>query len=173
MISASKSTSCLECRPVQLTKGAAVPRTALSVAQPALLPRRAESGVSFTYTSVRHSDIIFSAFAPFMLKMKPTYPTPLAIRFANLLILIKQQVAQAVKQDADRPTNSQVGSSDRVEKLQSLSHKLQLWACRLVVRRPMKERLVGDVLEALEVSNSSLCDELHGIFSAIASHVIK
>lgn len=105
--------------------------------------------------------------------MKPIYPTPLAIRFTNLLILIKQQVALAVKQDPDGPTNSKVGGSDRVEKLQSSSDKLQLWASTLIVRRPTKESLVGDVLETLEVSHSSLCDELHGIFSDIASLVSK
>lgn len=103
--------------------------------------------------------------------MKPTYPTPLAVRFANLSMLIKQQVALAGKQHPNQSIASIVAGDVRVERLQSSSDKLQLWAS--IVRRPMKESLVGDVLESLEVSGSSLCDELHGIFSGIASHVIK
>lgn len=105
--------------------------------------------------------------------MKPIYPTPLAIRFANLLILIKQQIALAVTQDADRQENGEVEGSDRVEKLQDLSERLQLWASLLTVRRPRKESLIGDLLEALEVAKSSLCDQLHGIFSDIADRVLK
>ena len=104
--------------------------------------------------------------------MKPTYPTPLAIRFANLLTLIKQQVAEAAAQDPDRATDGAVEGSDRVEKLGNLADGLQIWASMLIVRRPTKESLVGDVLEALEVEKSSLCDQLHGVFSDIAERVL-
>lgn len=101
----------------------------------------------------------------------PNYRAPLAIRFENLSTYIKEQIALAVKKDSGPPTRSEPNSRNRVEKLQNASDKLQLWASMIASVRSTEFGLVGDVLEAIDVSESVLSEGLHQIFSEIAAHV--
>ena len=102
--------------------------------------------------------------------MTPTYRAPLAIRFENLFAFIKQQIALADEKDAGRQTDSEM---EKVESLRRLSNLLDLWASSLTVRRPTKESLVGDVLEAIDMSDPLLNGKLHRLISDIATHISK
>lgn len=105
--------------------------------------------------------------------MYPTYRAPLAIQFENLSLYIKNEIAHTVKESPRTRTNSEENGNDRVNNLQNACDKLQLWASMLAFRSSSKDSLVGDVLEAIDVSESDLGERLHRVFSGIAAHVSK
>lgn len=105
--------------------------------------------------------------------MHPTYRAPLAIRFENLSLYIKHEIAHPVEKTPHTPPNSEENGSDRVKKIQNACDKLQLWASMLTFRHTSKDSLVGDVLEAIDVSEPDLSERLHSVFSGIATHISK